>query len=443
MNISEPPPYEPPSIQDCEDIFNRLQNTDACIMRSINGTTVGAPPLTIGSISGQQKQRANTNCHAELTLASSVTPQPIQWVWPGWIARGKLTVLAGAGGCGKTTVAIGLAATLTNGGRWPDGAQCKKPGNVLIWSSEDDIADTLLPRLIAAGADLNRVRFVTASINASGVRSPFDPANDINLLNETIATFEGGAALLLIDPIVSAIKGDMHRANDVRRGLQGVVDFAEKHSCAVLGISHFSKGSSSGIPAERVIGSQAFAALARTVLVAAKQENSNTRVLAHAKSNISNDQGGVEYFIEPCTIGNGIETTCVQWGDKIDGSARDILANAERTENSESEAHEKHNALESACQFLQEELKDGPVATEKIVEEAKSAGCSWATVKRAKNHLGVNAVKGGMKSGWCWVLPEDAQDISKVLTKNSEHLQEEMSTFDTPPIFDDFDTEEL
>lgn len=417
MNGSEPPPYELLPLDAYDDM----------------------PPQGTRS-----KFSSNISSHAELTPASCITPQPIDWLWPEWIARGKLTVLAGAGGSGKTTLAIGLIGTLTSGGRWPDGEQCSMPRNVLIWSSEDDIADTLVPRLIAAGAELHRVHFIKARINGNGERESFDPANDINLLNENVATIEDGVALLLIDPIVCAIKGDMHRANDVRRGLQAIVDFAEKNRCAVLGISHFSKGSIGGIPAERVIGSQAFSALARTVLVAAKQENSNTRVLAHAKSNISHDQGGVEYFIVPCTIGDGIETTCVQWGDKIDGSARDILANAEKIENVDSEDYEKRTALESACQFLQEELKDGPVAAEEIETDAKNAGCSWATVKRAKNKIGVSARKKPEKNGsWYWVLPEDAQKATKALTEDNEHLQEEMSTFDAPSTFDDSDTEEL
>jgi energy-coupling factor transporter ATP-binding protein EcfA2 len=425
-NFFEPPQFEQVPLEAYENVIDMRWKS--------NTSNPGVKP----------KQRENTICHVELTPASSIIPQPINWLWPGWIARGKLTVLAGAGGSGKTTLAIGLIGPLTSGGRWPDGAQCKEPGNVLIWSSEDDVEDTLVPRLIAAGADLSRVHFIKARIDAQGTREPFDPASDVNLLSKTIATIEGGVALLLIDPIVCAIKGDMHRANDVRRGLQAVVDFAEKHRCAVLGISHFSKGSIGGIPADRVIGSQAFSALARTVLVAAKQENSTTRVLARAKSNISNDQGGVEYFIVTCTIGNGIETTCVQWGEKIEGSARDILANAERTENPESNDHEKHTALESACQFLQEELKDGPVDTEQIEEDAKSVGCTRATVRRAKNELGVIARKKPEINGaWYWMLPEDTQITSKVRIENNEHLQEDLSTFGASSSFDNTDAEEL
>src|SRR5690606_4205726 len=108
---------------------------------------------------------------------------------------------------------------------------------------------------------------------------------DMDLLRAE-ATQVGDVGLLLLDPLVSAVKGDMHRANDVRRSLQAVVDFAEENDCAVLGISHFAKGGAGSTPSERVIGSQAFSALARTVLVAAKQEEGETRVLARAKSNI-------------------------------------------------------------------------------------------------------------------------------------------------------------
>lgn len=94
--------------------------------------------------------------------ASTIKAVPIRWLWPGWLAKGKLHILAGAGGTGKTTLLIGLIATITTGGRWPDGSRCSEPGNALIWSSEDDPADTLIPRLTAAGADMSRVYIIQA-----------------------------------------------------------------------------------------------------------------------------------------------------------------------------------------------------------------------------------------------------------------------------------------
>lgn len=366
---------------------------------------------------------------ADMTSAASIVPVPIRWLWPGWIARGKLTVLAGAGGSGKTTLAIGLIGILTSGGRWPDGEHCHEPANVLIWSSEDDPADTLVPRLMAAGANLGRVHIIQGRVNIFGEREPFDPATDFNLLREAVESI-GGASLLLLDPVVNVVKGDMHRANDVRRALQAVVDFAEAYKCAVLGISHFSKGTGGTSPADRVIGSQAFGAIARAVLVTAKQEDSDVRVLARAKSNISDDQGGVGYTVEPCTIGDGLETTRVLWGARIEGSARDILADVESTGDDE-----RRTEMEEACDFLRDTLNHGPVPTKQIKADASDAGLSWATIRRAQKEVGAIAVKEGGRFGdekqqWVWRLPvEGAPKIQKVLTENCEQLLENGSTF--------------
>lgn len=362
---------------------------------------------------------------AELTPASSIKPVPIRWLWPGWIARGKLTVLAGAGGSGKTTLAIGLIGTLTSRGRWPDGELCANPGNALIWSSEDDPADTLVPRLMAAGADLSRVHIIQGRVNSAGESEPFDPAADFDLLRDAVELI-GGASLLLLDPVVNVVKGDMHRANEVRRSLQSVVDFAEAHQCAVLGISHFSKGSGASSPADRVIGSQAFGALARAVLVAAKQEDSDVRVLARAKSNISNDQGGVGYVVEPCTVGDGIETTRVLWGERIEGSAREILADVEGIGDDGQRSEQ-----EDAEQFLQDLLSAGPVPVKQIKADASGAGFAWRTIERAKKSIGVDAVKVGMKEGWVWQLGvEDRQESSKTATVLNGGLRENVAVFD-------------
>lgn len=115
-----------------------------------------------------------------LIKGSNITPLPINWLWDGWLAAGKVHILGGAPGTGKTTIALALAATLTIGGRWPDGTRAAI-GNVAIWSGEDDPADTLIPRLALAGADLNRVYFV-GEITENFERRAFDPANDIELL---------------------------------------------------------------------------------------------------------------------------------------------------------------------------------------------------------------------------------------------------------------------
>ncbi|MCJ7957275.1 MAG: AAA family ATPase [Pseudomonas sp.] len=336
-----------------------------------------------------------------LVSAASIKPVAIRWLWPGWLAQGKLHILAGAGGTGKTTLLLGLIATITTGGRWPDGSRCLEPGNALIWSSEDDPADTLVPRLTAAGADLSRVHIIQGRTNAQGDADPFDPANDIALLRAAAKEI-GGVSLLMLDPIVSAVKGDMHKANDVRRALQGVVDFAEQNLCAVVGISHFAKGGAGSSPADRVIGSQAFSALARTVLVAAKQEDSDQRVLARAKSNIGSDEGGVSYTIEPFAIGGGIETTRVLWGDAIEGSAREILGDVEAT------GDDDQADPDDPSDCLYRILKDNPLESNEAKALMKRNGYTEKQIRRAREKLSVVAVRTGNKKDVksYWSLPQ-------------------------------------
>ncbi|EMX8719988.1 AAA family ATPase [Pseudomonas aeruginosa] len=365
---------------------------------------------------------------ANAVSAASIKPVAIRWLWPGWIAKGKLHILAGAGGTGKTTLLLGLIATITSAGRWPDGERCKEAGNAIIWSSEDDPADTIVPRLAAAGADLRRVHIIQGRINPQGEVEPFDPASDIDLLRETAEAI-GGVSLLMLDPVVSAIKGDMHKANEVRRGLQCVVDFAEAHACAVVGVSHFAKGTAGGSPAERVVGSQAFSALARTVLVAAKQEDSDLRVLARAKSNISVDEGGVSYTIESATIETEhgpIETTRVLWGDKLEGSARDILGDVETTGEDGDRSE-----LDEACDFLRELLADDPIPTKQVKAEASDAGYAWKTIRNARDAIGAKSFRKGEKGrkgggNWYWSLrcPSDFGHLNNLDDGHLNQIQE-------------------
>ncbi|WP_233831779.1 AAA family ATPase [Paraburkholderia sp. ZP32-5] len=339
-----------------------------------------------------------------LLQASNVVPEAIRWLWPGWLPAAKLTILAGSPGTGKTTLALALAAVVTQGSNWPDGLPGGSAANVLMWSSEDNPADTLVPRLIAAGADLNRVHFVCNVTTSEGEIVPFDPARDIPLLGERIERM-GGARLLIVDPIVSAVSGDAHRVNDVRRDLQSLVDMAGRHGCAVLGISHFAKGTRGSSPAERVIGSQAFVALARMVLVAAKDEAAERRILARAKSNIAPDDGGISYTLEQTEAVTGISASRVVWGELIHGSARDILGDVERIEEEDSERSER----DEAADFLRDLLAGGPVPVKAIKADAGGAGYAWRTIERAKRDIGAEAQKGGMKEGWVWQLSAEVR----------------------------------
>ncbi|MGM3273725.1 AAA family ATPase [Ralstonia sp. 24A2] len=351
----------------------------------------------------QAKQANPAGLRLLLTCAADVVPEAITWLWPDWLPAGKISILAGSPGTGKTTLALAMAAIVTTGGAWPDGSRMKKSGGVLIWSSEDDPADTLVPRLMAAGADLRRIHFAQAVADENGELQPFDPARDMHLLSERL-TEMGGADLLIVDPIVSAVSGDAHRVNDVRRNLQDLVNVAAAHRCAVLGISHFAKGTKGTSPAERVIGSQAFVALARMVLVAGKDEAAERRILARAKSNISLDDGGVAYGIEQVDAGIGISASRIVWGELIQGTAREILGDIEQEDD-----QEERTERDEAADFLRSLLEAGPTSVKVIKADATGAGYAWRTIERAKREIGAEARKGGMKEGWVWELPAEVR----------------------------------
>ncbi|MFC5428344.1 AAA family ATPase [Paraburkholderia denitrificans] len=336
-----------------------------------------------------------------LTRASDIVPEAIRWLWWYWLPEGKFSLLAGSPGTGKTTIAIAIAATISTGGKWPDGTPCSRKAHVIIWSGEDNPADTIVPRLIAAGADLNYIHIISGCADESGAIQPFDPARDVPLLAERIAEI-GNVALLIVDPIVSAVAGDSHKANDVRRDLQALVDVAGAHRCAVLGISHFAKGTKGSSPAERVIGSQAFVAISRMTLVAAQDETEERRVLARAKCNIAPDDGGISYTLEQADA-NGIDASRVVWGERIEGTSRDILGDVEQRDDDE------RSSQEEALDLLKSLLADGPKRTREIKSDADGAGYNWKMMQRAASKLGVEKRKIGMKEGWEWALPKETR----------------------------------
>lgn len=347
-----------------------------------------------------------------LVNGADLTPQPVQWLWHGWLALGKMHLLAGAPGQGKTTIALAFAATVTTGSRWPDGSR-SLPGNVLVWSGEDDPADTLLPRLLAAGADRNRVFFVTGS-RINGEVQPFDPARDMQALQARSEAI-GSVRLIIVDPVVSAVTGDSHKNTETRRALQPLVDLAATMNAALLGITHFSKGGQGGDPAQRVLGSVAFTAVARVVLVAAKvqaEDGQDRRILARGKSNIGPDDGGYEYHLEQTEPLPGISASRIAWGTAVQGTARELLTDPA------AEDDDEHSAIASASDFLQETLKDCPVWTKELQQQAKEAGVSWRTVRRASEDL--NVIKKPAAEGrWYWSLPRPNSSNSSKLANLS------------------------
>jgi hypothetical protein len=338
-----------------------------------------------------------------LVNGSTIKPEPVAWLWRHWLALGKFHVLAGPPGQGKTTIALSCIATVSKSAEWPDGTACDG-GNVLIWSGEDDPQDTLLPRLMAMGADVSRVYFINGT-RIDGKAEPFDPARDMAQL-QAKADEIGDIRLLVVDPVVSAVAGDSNKNAETRRALQPMVDLAASLRAAVLGISHFTKGSAGRDPVERVTGSLAFGALARVVLCAVKvkTDDEDRRILARAKSNIGPDDGGFEYSIEQTTLDGfpEVSASIIVWGKPLAGTARELLADAE-TEADDGEAPEADvDAFVRAC------LADGPRPAKAVKADADGAGHSWRTVQRAANRISVERRKEGMRGGWVWALSADS-----------------------------------
>lgn len=339
----------------------------------------------------------------KLIRGDTIRPEPISWLWDGWLAKGKLHVLAGAPGTGKSTIAFALAAAITAGGKWPDGSRAPR-GNVLIWSGEDDPADTIMPRLLAAGADPRRI-YIVSGTEHKGEQRSFDPAKDMEALRHQ-AVLVGNVQLLIADPIVSAVAGDSHKNTEVRRALQPLVDLGAMLDCAVLGISHFSKGTAGRDPTERVTGSIAFAALARIVLATAKAEGDGPRILARAKSNIGPDSNGFEYTIvltEITVAAGSIEASCIRWGAPIAGSARELLGSAEEPADEQTE-----DSGQDIVEWLAEVLADGAVGAKAVKAQARECGFTEKMLRRAYKALGVKPKKAtnqGPKAPWLWELP--------------------------------------
>ena len=343
----------------------------------------------------------------ELIGASTINPEPVRWLWPGWLARGKLHVIAGAPGIGKTTAVLSWAASVTACKAFPSGWRSTKPGRVLVWSGEDDPADTLVPRLQAAGADLTRVQIV-GDVMENGERFAFDPARDVPALKAALAA-QSDVAMIVIDPLVSAVGGDSHKNAEVRRSLAPLVELAQCMDAALVGITHYSKGTQGREPLERVSGSLAFGALARLVFGTVRQKADDEAVpprylLARVKSNIGPDGGGFGYAFEQVDNGSGIITSRVVWGAAVDGSARELIGSAEADPDDDGQ---------DAAGFLRDLLANGPIPTQTVRREADTAGFPWRTVQRAMKRAGVVSQRTGFgmpamwarKGGYATVAP--------------------------------------
>lgn len=330
----------------------------------------------------------------QLLRASDIKEKAINWLWPGYLAGGMLTLIAGSGGTGKTTIALTLAAAVSRGGKLPDGTSAPQ-GDVIIWSGEDAIAEVLVPRLIEAGADMSRIHFVG---NGQGV---FDPATDMPAL-ERAARRLPNLALVIIDPLVSLVQGDSHKNAEVRRGLQPSLNLAADTGAAIIGITHYAKNTAGRSTTDRVIGSVAFNAVARITLATAMGHDGEGRMV-RAKNNVGITGDGFAYSI--AVVSREIDGTLsqvskIQWGRALYGFADVLLGEVEG----------KRLPKDEAAEWLTAALHAGPVASKELKKMAETDGIAWRTVERAKEAMNIAAIRLGVRGergggGWAWKLP--------------------------------------
>ena len=312
----------------------------------------------------------------ELIRMSDIQPEEVQWLWYPYIPLGKLTVIQGDPGEGKTTFVLAVIAALTKGEALPE-REPLDPVNILYQTAEDGLADTIRPRLDALGADCSRVLVIDES------------KRELSLSDERIrqAMEETGAKLLVLDPLQAYLGAevDMHRANEVRPILKRLGSVAEQMGCAVVLIRHLNKmqGQKSG---HRGMGSVDFQAAARSVLLVGRtKEDPLLRIVVPDKSSLAPEGESIAFALDP--------EQGFQWKGYCAYNAEELLGGS--TKQVQTKTMQAEETLRN--------LLDKPAPAEEILRRITAAGISERTLMTAKKNLGVLSEKRGGQ--WFWRLP--------------------------------------
>jgi hypothetical protein len=331
-----------------------------------------------------------------LICLADVQPESVEWLWQDRIPIGKVSLLVGDPGLGKSFATLSIAATVSRGDPFADRpGEPTEPAATILLSAEDDPSDTIRPRLDAAGADVSRVFILTTVRQAHGHYTPFDLSSDIRRLEEALALVPG-TRLIVIDPVTAYLGGsDENKNGDIRGLLTPLADLAAKHRVAILLITHMNK-STKMKAIYRATGTVAFVAAARTVwVVVGDAEEPERRFFLPLKNNLAKaptglafriEDGAVRWESEPVTI--TVEEALSWKGGKSKGS----------------------DDVARAGEWLARYLADGPRPSDECVERGNEAlglnkRLNWWRDSVLKGELGGTSRKEGYQGPWYWCLP--------------------------------------
>lgn len=359
-------------------------------------------------------------------LASSIKPRRVRWLWYRRIVQGGLSLFAGREGLGKSTLAGDLAAQVTQG--LLDGEFKGKPRHVIYITSEDAREFTVVPRMIAAGADMDRILFVDVH-HGKSTESPVVLPLDLDALADLIDEYN--AALVVLDAATSVMDGrlDGDRDRQMRQALEPVSKMAERTDCAVLGIVHFGKRESADT-GKLILGSIAWSQVARSVMAVAKDDDTGHLVISNTKANLApGDTPSLSAVIREAMVAiegdDPAEVGRVEWLGETEHDARDLLGGGQ---------DEVQSELEEAAGWLRAYLEDpkqgGAAPAGEILKLAKRDGIAERTLQRARKKIGVTTNKG--PNGWTWSLsaaePSQGAKDDKDDTPDGKAPSEESAT---------------
>jgi bifunctional DNA primase/polymerase-like protein/AAA domain-containing protein len=351
---------------------------------------------------GKQEAKAETAETAAVGVEvnlGDVTPKEVEWVWENRLARGKLALIVGDPGVSKSTIGLDIGSRISNAREWPDRVGPAPKGNIILLTAEDDLADTVVPRVLALGGTAKAFTVLQA-VKVGDRERQFSLITDLPVLEESIKVHN--PVVVFIDTVNSylgspggGVKVDTFKDADVRSVLLPLVKLAEKYRVAVVGIMHLNK-STQMKALYRVLGSIGYTGAARLILMAAPDPDdaSGRRHFFFGEKNSNGPKAApLAYERE----GNGI-----RWSNQ---PVRDMDPDAIL---SGSLTKDERRAVDSARQFLEEALKDGPVEAEQMKKDAEANGLTKATLRRAKDALKVRSIRTGGIAGegtWVWQLP--------------------------------------